>query len=318
MKRAAFLTASAAGLVAFPARAHSQGLTKIRIGASANGDSIGSLWGAQSGIFQKYGLDVEILRMNNGASVSAAVIGGSLEMGKGSLFILIGAHAKGVPIVLEAASNVYHSDAPDAAMVVAMNSPVRTPRDLNGKVIAVPSLGDFYAVVSVAWIDQRGGDSRTVKVLELPNVATTAAIVDGRVDAAMLAEPLLADSIQSGKCRILGYPHQVLGSRSISTAYFCNTAFAQQNVAALTRFRKGLDEASAYVNAHPAEMIPVLAKYTGIDIKTVASMTPNSLGSTAQLLDPRLVQPTIDFAQHYKAIPKSFPARELIDPNAFI
>ena len=150
MKRSAFLAAGAAGLAVFPARARSQSLTKIRIGASANGDSIGALWGVQSGIFQKYGLDVQVERMNNGASVTAAVVGGSLEMGKGSLFILIGAHAKSVPIVLEGASNIYHADVPDAALVVAKNSPVRTPRDLNGKVIAVPSLGDFYAVVILA------------------------------------------------------------------------------------------------------------------------------------------------------------------------
>jgi len=318
VKRPAFLAASAAGLIAFPARARSQGLTKIRIGASANGDAIGAVWGAQSGIFQKYGLDVEVERMNNGASVSVAVIGGSLEIGKGSLFILIGAHAKGVPIVLEGASNVYHGDAPDAALVVAKDSPVRTARDLNGKVIAVPSLGDFYAVVSLAWIDVHGGDSRSLKLLELPNVATTEAIADGRVDAAMLAAPILTDSIQSGKCRILGYPHEVLGPRSISTVYFCNTAFAQQNVAVLRSFRKGLDEASAYANAHHSEMFPVIAKYTGIELKTVASTTPNSLGSTAQLLDPRLIQPTIDFAERYKAIPKTFPAREMIDPNAFV
>ena len=111
------------------------------------------------------------------------------------------------------------------------NGAVHTPRDLNGKTIAVPSLGDF----------------------------------------------------------ILGYPHQVLGSRSLSTAYFCNGTFAAQNVAALRNFRRGLDEASAYVNAHPAEMIPLLAKYTNIDVKTVSSMTPNSLGSAADLLDPRLI-----------------------------
>jgi hypothetical protein len=36
-----------------------------------------------------------------------------------------------------------------------------------------------------------------------------------------------------------------------------------------------------------------------------------TLGTT---LDPRLLQPLIDRAVEYKAIPKSFDARELIDP----
>ena len=115
----------------------------------------------------------------------------------------------------------------------------------------------------------------------------------------------------------MGYPHDALGKRSISTVYFCTTEFATKNAAALARFRKALDEASAYANAHSSEMIPLIAKYTGVDPKVVATMTQNTLGSTADLRDPKLIQPTIDFAQRYKAITKTFPAREMIDLNVF-
>jgi NitT/TauT family transport system substrate-binding protein len=315
-KRAVFLATSAA-LVAVPGRAFGQSSPKIKIGASPNGDTIGVLWGIQSGIFQRAGLDVDIQRMNNGAAVSSAVLGGSLEMGKGSLFTLISAHARGAPIVVEAPCALYHADAPDSALVVATDSPLRNPQELAGKTIAVPALGDFYAVINQAWIDRHGGDSRTMKFLELPGVAAAEAIAHGRVDAAVLVEPILSEGVKSGKCRIFGYPHEVLGPRSLSTVYFCTAEYASKNASMLARFRKALDEASAYANAHGSEMIPVVAKYTGVDPKIVATMNQNTLGAAADLLDPRLIQPTIDFAQRYKSIGKTFPAKELIDPSAF-
>ena len=94
MKRSAFAAAGAA-FVAAPAIVRAQSLTKLRIAATTSGDIIGALWGAQSGIFQKYGLDVTVQQLNSGAAVSAGVIGGSIDIGKSNvLFGLVLAHAR--------------------------------------------------------------------------------------------------------------------------------------------------------------------------------------------------------------------------------
>jgi NitT/TauT family transport system substrate-binding protein len=273
-----------------------------------------ALWAAQSGIFQKAGLDVEIQRLNNSAAIVAAVLGGSLALGRASLFSLVVARSKGLAVVLEAPSAMYTAASPDAALVVAANSPIRTARDLNGKLLASASLGDLFSTVNAAWIDQNGGDSRTVKIIELPGSATANAIVSGRVDAGMLAEPALGEAVLTGKCRILAHPEDVLGRVSIATAYFCTADYAAKNSAMLARFRKALDESSAYATAHPAEMTPIIAKFSGIDPKLVSPMV---LGRAPDLLDTRMTQPTIDLAAKYSAIPKAFPVREMIDPNVF-
>lgn len=287
----------------------------MSLAGSASGDLITALWAAQSGIFQKYALDVDVQRMSSGSAIISAVLGNSLDLGKGSIFNLIVAHSKGVPLLLVYPSATYSTANPDAGMLVAQDSPYHGARDLNGKTIAVSALGDFYVVMNSAWIDQNGGDAHSIKFLELPQVATVDAIVSGRVDAGTIAEPFLSQAVRSGKCRIIGYPENLAGSVSIATGYFCTAGYAAQNAAVLSRFRKAMDESVAYVNSHHAQMIPLIAKFTGLQPENV--VLQSDLGSSATLRDTRLIQPTIDLAAKYKAIPKGFAARDVIDPTLF-
>jgi NitT/TauT family transport system substrate-binding protein len=309
LRRALFL-GTATAFVAVPRPARAQSLAKLNIGSTASGDIVVALWAEQGGIFQKYGLDADVQRLNSSSAVVAAVLGGSLDLGRASLFALVVARAKG----LEAPSALYRATSPDAALVVAADSAIRSARDLNGKLLASASLGDLFSTVTAAWIDQNGGDSRTVKYVELPGSATANAIVAGRVDAGMLAYPALGEAVRTGKCRILGHPEDAIGKVSMATAYFCSADFAAKNAALIARFRKAMDESAAYAIAHPAEMIPVIAKFSGVDPKLVV---PAQLGRASDLLDTQLTQPTIDVCAKYNAIPKTFPVREMLDPNVF-
>ncbi len=313
--RAAFL-ATLAAFASVPRFASAQTLTKLRLSGSPDHDIIGALWGQQGGIFAKYGLDVDVRSSNSGAVVTAAVIGGSLEIGKGSLLSLLNAHAKGVSLVLEAPGSIWNTDVPESALLVAKDSPIRTGRDLDGKTISVPSLGDLYQIAISSWMDQRGGDSRTVKFLELPHRAAAESIAAGRVDAANIANPILGDALQSGRFRVIGHGQDGIAKHFIVTAYFCTADFAAKNADVMTRFRRGLYEAATYANANFQQMIPLLAKYSGIEEKVIAAQSLSPVATNAKQLDPKMIQPIIDAAVKYKALAAAFPAKDVIDPNA--
>jgi NitT/TauT family transport system substrate-binding protein len=316
MKRGAFIAAGTAVVVAGPAYADAQAMTKLRIVGTPDDDLIGVIWGVQSGIFPRLGLEVEFTRGNSGSAVIAALLGGSLEIGKSSTLGLITAHAKGIPVVIESPAAIHDGSAPTtAALVVAKNSPFRTARDLNGSTIAVPALNDLFTIINCSWIDQNGGDSRTVKFLELPSPAAADAIAAGRVAAATLAEPILSSAVTSGKVRIFAHSLDAIARRFIATSYFTTAEYAAKNADVMARFRKGLAQSLAYAIAHRSEMFPYVAKYTGIDVAEVATMPQTVLGTPAQL-DPRLLQPMIDAAVKYKVIPATFPAKDMIDPAA--
>jgi NitT/TauT family transport system substrate-binding protein len=312
MRRGAFLAAGAAVSI-FPARVRAAGLTKVRVGATVTQDVLGLLWAVDSGIFQRAGLDVDVQHSSNGAAVSEAVTSGALDVGKSSIIPLLTGHARGLPFVLEAPGGIYLGTDPNAALVVGKDSLLRTGSDFNGKTLAVPALADLFGLGMSAWIDKNGGDSRTVKFLELPGPAQADAIAAGRIAGAMMAEPLVSNGVQAGKIRILAHPYDSIASRFAVTLIFTSADYAAKNADTLARFRKALKEGVDYATTHRTQALPAYAKFSGIDLAVLASAIPNHM---ATALDPQLIQPVIDVAVKYGVLPKAFPAKELFDKNA--
>jgi len=120
--------------------------------------------------------------------------------------------------------------------------------------------------------------------------------------------------VQSGQAQIIGRANDAISKHFISTAYFCAGDYAAKTVDALARFRKALSESATYANANRSKMIPLLVAYSGVEAKVLAEMPP--VGAARQL-ESRLIQPLIDAALKYKSIAAPFPAKEMIDPNAF-
>ena len=98
------------------------------------------IWGAKNGIFEKRGLDVQVQRFNNGSAVSAAVVGGSIDIGKANIFSLMTAHLRGIPFVIESVAAMYSSESPTVGFVVSKNSTLTGGAGLNGKTIATAAL----------------------------------------------------------------------------------------------------------------------------------------------------------------------------------
>jgi hypothetical protein len=86
----------------------------------------------------------------------------------------------------------------------------------------------------------------------------------------------------------------------------------------MARFRRGLYEAATYANANFQQMVPLLAKYSGVDEKAIAAMSLSPVATNPSQLDPKMIQPIIDAAVKYKALAATFPAKDVIDPNALV
>lgn len=291
--------------------AHAQSLVTLRCSSAPDDDVSPFLYARDSGLFRRAGLEVTIDRANSGAAVAAAVAGGSIDIGKSSIVSLIAAHQRGLPFVLVAAAGVYDGDHPDVAMLVAKDTTLRTPRDLIGKVIAVPALGDLYTIANAAFIDAAGAAWKEIKYVEMPSSSSPEAIAGHRVDAATLATPALSVALAAGKVRVFGHPFSAISKRFLRAAWFTTKDYATKNADVVQRFRRALEQAGATVNAHPAESVAAIAAFTGQDPQVIAHM-PRALAGTT--LDKKLVQPTIDAAFRYGAITASFDATELFAP----
>ena len=288
------------------------GLRTLRYGTSPDVGTSSVIWEAPNDIFARNGLQIAGQRLNSGSAIAAAVIGGSLDIGESSIVGLMVAHVKGVPFVLESVQATYESATPNNAFVVAKDSPITSIAQLDGETLSTPSLGDLFALAISAWVDQSGGNSKTLSYVEIPVPSAAAAIAAGRVTGAILVSPLLEDAVDRGLVRILGHPYNAIAPRFGVTYYFCTRDFATANVDVLARFRKAMEEQSRWAAAHKSAIYATVARVSGVSPDAVRHLPWDAEAG----LDLRLLQPMIDFCARYNVIPHSFPASEMCDPKS--
>jgi len=311
MRRADLLKAAAAGVAcsatARPARAQTS-LEKLRLVAIPSDALTPLYYGLQTGQFRRAGIDLEITSSMNGSAATTAVIAGEYDIANTSLLPAIAAHLRGISMLIVAPGGVYTPEHPFALLQIASDSPYTTGADLNGKIMGTPALNDLSQLSISAWIDKNGGDSKTIKFVEIPNAAMNEALIQHRVAAAILLEPLLDASVAAGETKTIGDPSSAIARTFMFAAYVGRPDWAKDHADLLRRFVRVVGQAATYTNAHSAETAPMMAEITKIPLAVMQRMKRVISAST---LDPRMVQPLIDAAAAYKAIPQAFPAKDL-------
>ena len=314
MRRGRLLTAAAAAAVACaPRRTFAQTLTQLRVTAVPNDDVSPFLYAQQSGLFRRAGLDVSIVQATSGAAIAAAVVSGSYDIGLISMMASITGHVRGLPFVMIAPSLMYLASDPAQLLLVLKDSPLKSARDLTGKIVSCSAIRDVSWISTRAWADQNGIDSESIKFVELPMTAVPAALEQKRIDAGSIVNPTLDEALATGHFRSIGQPFDAVGKRWMIAAWCSTSDFVTKNRDAIDRFAVVMRTATLYANTHHAETAPLLAAFTGIETAHVLAMKRVTCG---EYLDAHDIQPAIDAAAKYKIIDKGFPAQELISPYA--
>lgn len=301
------------GLFAFAAPGGAQTLPVIRVIGPANDGFTPVFYGVKSGIFRKYGLDVQTLLVPNGAAAAAALSGGGAEVAFTNTAILIAAHAHGVPIQYLTPGGYTTAANSLSKVLVLKSSPVKNARDLNGKTFASPALHDINSSIFMYWIDKNGGDSKTIQQLEVPASAGLGMLEAHRADVVMLTDPLASQALASGEVRELAHPYSALGTPVDTAGLAALAPVVDANRDVYTRFAKAMQEAVAFTNTHPDDTVDIVAAFTGA---TPDAIRHSHRATSADYLDARALQPLIDIAAKYGIIDKPFPAAEIISPVA--
>jgi ABC-type nitrate/sulfonate/bicarbonate transport system substrate-binding protein len=304
--------ASAPTLAAWPRVARAQApatLTTVRVASAADDTVTPVLYALHTGMFAAAGLDVVVQKTTSGSAVAAAVAGGAMDIGRGTILPLVSAYARGVRFVLVAASTMHVDSAPDSGLLVRTDAPAHAARDLNGKVVSVAGLYDLNWLATKAWLDANGADVDAIRFIEMPNTAVLAALQEGRIDGGTLSEPYMSLALASGKARYLGNIVGAIAPDLIESAWYTTADYAATNVDVVKRFRRVVEAATRYTNAHHADTVQLLAAFTGMDPATIGHIH-RAVSATA--LDVRQIQPMIDAAARFKMIPAPFTASALL------
>lgn len=283
--------------------------TLIRFGTGPDDASVPLLYAVKAGIYKKYGLDVQLVRLAGASAVASAVAGGSLEMGKASSLSTVTAIGRGLPFTVIGNLAYYDSDRPTIALVVAAGSSIHSPKDLAGKTLGAVSLQDMNSLATFAWLDRAGVDYTSVKYVELPASAVLAALDQNRIVGSTIYEPYYSSYVASGKVRVLGYPLDAIARHFSDALIFTTVKWAAEHPDAVDRFLKASEEASRYIAAHENLATQLIADFGSIDPSTIASYHHDVRGIAVSAAE---IQPMIDAAAKYKLIPKVFPASEML------
>jgi NitT/TauT family transport system substrate-binding protein len=312
MKRhhALSLIASAAAIPLASHALSAQGVSSIKVATTPIDIGAQPFYASAEGFFKANGLDVDTQIISNGAAITAAVLGGTINIAQSNIVSLALAHQRGLDVVVIAPAGLYSSKEPTSALVVLKNSPYKSAKDLNGKTLACNGLQNISQIGPEAWLDKNGGDLASYKWTDMPFPEMISALDTGRVAAALIAEPVLSDAI-AGPGRVLANVYDAIAPSFLIGAWFTTGAWAKANPDIVRRFQKSMVTTAAWANRNRSQSAQILNKATKIDVKP--TMKRAVFG---EKLDPALMQPLIDATAKYGTLKGSFPAVELIAAEA--
>jgi NitT/TauT family transport system substrate-binding protein len=309
MRRSLALTSIGAALVA-PRIVFAQTATAAPMRLASLPFDAGSeiFYATELGLFAKNGIDAKVQAMQSGPAVAAAIASGALEAGFSNAVSIAAAAKRGIPLVFIAPAAIYQSAAPSSVLMVKADSPIHSGKDLIGKTVGTNGLKNIGQYAPALWIDKTGGDSSTVKFVEIPPAEDYAAIDSGRIDACNVAEPQITE--MKPIARILAKPYDTLGEGWMIAGWFANRNWAEKNPDTVLRFQATMRETAVWANHNHEKSADLLAKWTQLDAKLIRSGVRATFAEGA--LTPQMVQPSIDLAARYKLFDGAFPAADII------
>jgi NitT/TauT family transport system substrate-binding protein len=283
-------------------------LTTIHVGVIPSEVAGEVFYGVDLGLFKKAGLDVEIDMFNNGSAIAAAVASGALDLGLSDMMSVINAHSHGLPFVYAAPGLLTTLRAPTLGLLVPSGSPIRDGKDFDGKSMAVSGLKNIAQIAASAWIDANGGDSKTVKFVEVPFPSIAGALAQGTIDTSVANEPWMTLNVEAGN-RLIFMEKGALAPSFLLSGWVTTRDWAQMNPDSLAKFVGAIHDIAVWANANESATAPILSKYTKSPIAVIAHM---HRGRFAEAFDPGYVQPVIDAAAKYGVISAGFPASAII------
>ncbi|ALW88595.1 ABC transporter substrate-binding protein [Deinococcus actinosclerus] len=257
--------------------AAAQDAQTVRLGFFPNLTHAPALVGLERGTFQKAlgKVKLDAKEFVSGTTLTEAFAAGQIDIAYVGPGPAINAAGRGMPVQFLAGA----SEA-GAVLVARKDSGIKSYKDLAGKIIAVPSLGNTQDISLRHILNENSLKSKTdggnVTITPVAPVDVLAAFAAKRVDATLVPEPWGAALEAQG--------HKVIGTEKTvwrdgkypTTVVIVNTKFAQANPQLVAAFLKAHSEAVAFINKSP--------------VGAQTAVNAQLLKLTGAKLDPRVLQ----------------------------
>lgn len=139
----------------------------------------------EAGLYEKYGLDAELVEFSSGTDLIKAIVGGRLDIGVLGFSNAFTWASRGADLkIVGGAQRGYHS------LLVRNDSDIEEVSDLEGKTLASQKQGSTADIVlKGVMLAKAGLDPSDLNIMGVAPAVAVQSLVGGRVDAAFLFEP---------------------------------------------------------------------------------------------------------------------------------
>ena len=216
--------------------------------------------GADTGIFKKHGIDLEISSFSGDAKEMQALTAGSLDiaLGGGPALATI---VKGVPMKAVAAE----ANAPNTILLVVLkDGPIKSVDDLKGKSVSVSTVGSLTYWLTQQLSRAQGWGDDGIKITPLGAAeAQIAALKTHQIDGVTTDGVTVYKFMETGDGRILVRYGDRIKDFHVHVIY-ASDALIANNPAALKAFLAGWFETIAYMRDHRPAVLDTTIKLIGM------------------------------------------------------
>jgi len=254
--------------------------TKMTIAYSSLGPMATGIWMAKdSGAFDKYGIQADVIFISSGPVVVQALIGGDLQGGSGATNAVINAILNGAPIigVAATANRPYHR--------LFVQPEINRLEDLKGKTLGVTRFGSITDNLTRILL-RKSGLEGAVNVRQMGGTIEVSAAFQNRVIAGAVTSDLRVSPPSQAKILTrlidLGIPYS-MNMIAVSRDYL------RRNPETVERMVRAYADGVAFMNRQKEQALKIVAKY-------------------ARLTDPKMIEDHYnDSVTYLDRVPKADP-----------
>jgi NitT/TauT family transport system substrate-binding protein len=229
----------------------------VRIGYFPNLTHATALVGDEKGIFQKElgGTKAKYAQFNAGPSEIEALNSGAIDIGwigpSPAINGYAASHGENLRIIAGSASG--------GVKLVVNPEKIKTLKDVKGKKIATPQLGNTQDVAFLNWIDDQGWDvdaqsgKGDVSVVRTDNKITPDAYKSGSIDGAWVPEPTASKLVAEGAKVLLDESGLWPDKKFVITNVVVSQKFLKEHADVVAAVLRGSVKSNDFLNTHPDE-----------------------------------------------------------------
>jgi NitT/TauT family transport system substrate-binding protein len=279
----------------------------LKVGVMSSMDYVPLAVARERGFFDKYRVQVDILKFYSANDRDAAFLSGNID---GTVIDYTGAvlqKAGGVDLKITSACNATF------CLMTAPGRNISTIADLKNKKIAVSrnTIIDFCIETALLSAGLSPGDIEKQEINKIP--IRLEMMLKGQSDATALPDPFISMASSKGAQSLvcmedLGYSVTGIMFKSASI----NHKFRE-----IKAFYQAYNEAVEYINTHPIEDLQTILTHDVGFPETLARSVRLPAYTSAQMPQEKDVQAVVDWLQGKNLIPAGFSAAGLFD-NRFV